>query len=397
MRLTVLGLVSLGSLSAQAPAQQVRDTVRVIYPDTVVATLAAIDTTAKRSVRLCAGGDITLGSNLDSAWAINAESLLWSRFAHRADPDSMLAQVRPLFEQADVVLVNIEGAIGDGPAYKKCGPKSKSCFAFRQPPAAAVALRHLGNPTSRVVGNVANNHSHDAGPDGLVMTLALLDSAGVLVTGADTLATLVVTERGDTIAFLGFYTSTESPDARDLAAVRRHVARAVTDFGVVVVTMHLGAEGAKAQRTKNAAELFVGGNRGNPVAFAKAALGAGATAVIGHGPHVLRAGEWKDSSLVLYSLGNLVNYGTFGLGEPMNHGAVACMNIDGPRSISGAHIESTIQIAPGVVLGDWSAGSAKLIDSLSRLDFPRTGVTVNADGTIARRLPAPKIPVRKPR
>ena len=62
------------------------------------------------------------------------------------------------------------------------------------------------------------------------MTLALLDSAGVLVTGVDTLATPVATERGDTIAFLGFYTSTESPDARDLAAVRRHVARAVTDY-----------------------------------------------------------------------------------------------------------------------------------------------------------------------
>jgi len=125
-------------------------------------------------------------------------------------------------------------------------------------------------------------------------------------------------------------------------------------------------------------------------------LAAGATAVIGHGPHVLRAGEWKDSSLVLYSLGNLVNYGTFGLGEPMNHGAVACMNIDGPRSVSSAEIESTIQISPGVVLSDWSARSAALIDSLSAIDFPQTGVVVTASGSIGRR-PAPlSIRVRKP-
>jgi Bacterial capsule synthesis protein PGA_cap len=395
VRFGVVLLVSLGTLSVRVGAQQTRDTLRVIYPDTIVATLVAADST-KRPLRLCAGGDITLGSNLDSAWAINAQEMLWSRFARRADPDSMLAPVRPMFEHADIVLVNIEGAIGDGPAFKKCGPKSKSCFAFRQPPAAADALRHLGNPNAHVVGNLANNHSHDAGPDGLAMTLALLDSAGVRVTGADTLATPVITERGDTLAILGFYTGGDSPDARDFAAVRRYVARAVSEFGVVIVTMHLGAEGAKAQRTKDANELFVGGNRGNPVAFAKTALAAGATAVIGHGPHVLRAGEWKDSSLVLYSLGNLVNYGTFGLGEPMNHGAVACMNIDGPRSVSAVHIESTIQIAPGVVLSDWSAGSAALIDSLSGLDFPRTGVSVSADGSIGRRPQPLSIPVRKP-
>src|SRR5205085_11970203 len=103
----------------------------------------------------------------------------------------------------------------------------------------------------------------------------------------------------------------------------------------------LGAEGPTAQRTKNADERFVGTSRGNPVAFAKAALEAGATAVIGHGPHVLRAGEWVDSSLVLYSLGNLVNYGTFSLNEPMNHGAVACMDLIGPRSVSNARLEST--------------------------------------------------------
>lgn len=391
-------LAALGALStsSRVGAQQVRDTVRVVSPDTIVATFAPADSGAKKPLRLCAGGDITLGSNLDSLWAVNAESILWSRFARRADPDSLLVPVRPFFETADIVLVNIEGAIGEGPAVQKCGPKSKSCFAFRQPPAAAMALRHLGGPAARVVGNLANNHSHDAGPEGLAMTQALLDSAGVQITGADTLATRVITERGDTIAVLGFYTGSDSPDARDFAAVRRHVARAVSEFGVVVVTMHLGAEGAKAQRTKNANELFVGGNRGNPVAFARTALAAGATAVIGHGPHVLRAGEWKDSSLVLYSLGNLVNYGTFGLGEPMNHGAVACMNIDGPRSVSSAEIESTIQISPGVVLSDWSARSAALIDSLSAIDFPQTGVVVTASGSIGRR-PAPlSIRVRKP-
>ena len=387
----------LATASASAVAQQPRDTIRLVAPDTIVATLVASDTTVRPRLRLCAGGDITLGSNLDSLWARNAEANLWNRFGRSADPDSLLAQVRPFFRDADIVLVNIEGAIGDGFAEKKCKPKSKACFAFRQPPATASALRRLGGETAVVVGNVANNHSHDAGGDGFLMSRALLDSAGVLVTGSDTLATPVVTSRGDTVGILGFYTGSDTPDARDLSAVQRHVARAVDQFRTVIVTMHLGAEGAKAQRTRDTTEKLAGGDRGNPIRFAKAALAGGATAIIGHGPHVLRAGEWQDSTLVLYSLGNLVNYGTFTLSEPMNHGAVVCMNIDGPRAVSGARIESTIQIAPGVVLSDWSGGSSRLIDSLSRLDFPRTGVTLAADGTIGRRSSLDSIRVRKPR
>src|SRR5205823_3162151 len=76
----------------------------------------------------------------------------------------------------------------------------------------------------------------------------------------------------------------------------------------------------------------------------------GATAVIGHGPHVLRGGEWRDSSLVLYSLGNFVNYGTFNLRDLMNRGAVACLDIGGPRNVRSARIASTFQVAPGVVI-----------------------------------------------
>lgn len=379
----------------RAEAQQTRDTIRHVLADTLVAN-SRPDTT-KRPLRICAGGDVTLGSNLDSAWARSAEANLWQRFARRAEPDSLLAPLHDFFRHADIVLINVEGAIGEGPATRKCGPKSTSCYAFRSPPAAAGAIRRLGGLTARVVGNVANNHSHDAGGDGLLTSIALLDSAGVHVTGADTLATRVITHRGDTVAFLGFYTGSDSPDARDIAGVKRHVARAVADFGTVIVTMHLGAEGAAAQRTRDVNEKFVGTMRGNPVGFANAAVGAGATAIVGHGPHVLRAGEWKDSSLVFHSLGNLLNYGTFNLKEPMNRGAVACFEIAG-RRVHSATLASTVQIAPGVVLWDWSARSAAIIDSLSRLDFPRSAISVDADGTIGRPAPAPlpaAVPVRK--
>ena len=154
------------------------------------------------------------------------------------------------------MLLNVESAIGSGASPSKCGKTSTNCYAFRAPVAAAYALRDVARQ-QKVVGNVANNHSRDAGPEGQDTTIALLTRAGVLVTGYDTMATPVPTPAGDTIGVLGFYTSAESPDARDTAAVYRHVARAAARYPVVIATMHLGAEGMGAQRTRNATEIFL--------------------------------------------------------------------------------------------------------------------------------------------
>ena len=385
----------LGLVVAFHPAgAQAKDS--LIRNDTSVAPRAD---TARAPIRLCAGGDVTLGTNLDTLWAKTAARRLRTDFQLSDAPDALLAPLKPFFAGADVVLVNVEGAIGDGFAPRKCGKKALNCFAFRQPAGAAAAIRRLAD-SAAVVGNVANNHARDAGDDGFLASLSYLTRAGVLVTGADTLATPVVTRRGDTIAVLGFYTSNDSPDARDLDAVRRHVARAVERWHTVVVTMHLGAEGAGAQRTRDSTELFLGTiDRGNPVAFANAALESGATLVIGHGPHVIRAAEWRDDRLVLYSLGNLLTYGPFRLAEPMNRGVVACAEIDSARHVRSAWLRPTMQLAPGVLRPDSLARAVVLVDSLSALDFPSTGVLVEPDGVLRRRMvvdsmPAPPVPIR---
>jgi poly-gamma-glutamate capsule biosynthesis protein CapA/YwtB (metallophosphatase superfamily) len=339
-------------------------------------------------VRLCAGGDVTLGSNLDPRWARTAAQKLRAEHGLSPEPAALLRSLRPLVADADIVLLNVEGAIGQGPvAEEKCSRTSTNCYAFRQPVSAARALRDLA-PEAVIVGNVANNHSRDAGQPGFAQTARHLRRAGVLVTGADTLATRVVTLIGDTLAVLGFHTTEDSriPDARDLNAVYRYVRRAVETYGTVVVTMHLGAEGIEAQRTRNETEIFLGRiDRGNPVAFADTVFAAGATLIIGHGPHVLRAGEWRDNRLVLYSLGNLLTYGPFGNREPTNRGAVACVTIDSARHVSEAELRSTVQLAPGVLRADATERAAQLIDSLSALDFPRTGVRVLPGGLVVKR------------
>jgi Bacterial capsule synthesis protein PGA_cap len=331
---------------------------------------------AEKGVRVCAGGDVTLGTDLDTSWVRRTA-------AQNVTLDSLTLPVRELAAGADLVMVNGEGAIGDGPvATPKCLHK-KQCFMLRQPPAAAAAIRGLGDSATVVVANLANNHAHDAGVDGFQRTAAALAAAGVRVTGADTEPTVVVTARGDTVAILGF-SAWSTPGVQDTADVRRLVARAAARYRRVIVTMHIGAEGHLAQRTGDSTEHYAGENRGNSVAFAHTAVDAGATLVVGHGPHVLRAGEWRGNALILYSLGNLVNYGPFNLGEPNRRGALLCATLDSAGAPSDVVLRATLQPAPGVVLPDSGARAGILVDSLSRLDFPATAVTVDSLGRVAR-------------
>ena len=370
------------------------DTVRAERPaaraePAIRRTAGRTDTLATRSlrghVRVCAGGDVTLGTNLDTAWTRVASARLRTTFRQRDDPASLLAPLRALVADADLVLLNVESAIGEGDAPTKCGTRSTNCYAFRSPPASASALRAV-RARGTVIGNIANNHARDAGSEGRDSTIAALARAGVVVTGADTIATPVPTVTGDTIGVLGFYTSDSTPDARDTAAVRRLVARAADRFAAVIVTMHLGAEGRDAQRTTDASERFLGIDRGNPVAFADAAVRGGASLVVGHGPHVLRAVEWREGgALIAYSLGNLLTYGPFRLREPSNRGAVLCATIDERGRPRDAELRSTMQLAPGVMRRDRTARALTLVDSLGRIDFPSTGARVARTGRLQAR------------
>jgi len=380
--------------AAVAPAPAEADTAvaaaRAPLPDTVTAqpvgppvlplpdTLPppAIVIRAMRDVMVCAGGDVMLGSDLDTLWATRrgVDPL--------PDPDDLLAPLRALVSDADIVLLNIEGAIGEGPTPSKCREGSRTCYAFRQPVGVAASLRRLA-PAGEIVGNVANNHAMDAGPSGFEATQHHLAEAGVHVTGSDTLAMKVPTASGDTVAFLGFSTAQAGPDPRDLTAVRRHVARAAAESRRLVVTTHMGAEGRNAQRTLDSVETYLGEDRGNAVAFARAAVEAGASAVIGHGPHVMRAVEWYRGAPILYSLGNLLTYGPFNLTEPMNRGAIACLALDPEGRAKEVALRSTWQVPPGILAVDPTGRAAILVDSLTALDFPETGSISSGDGRLA--------------
>jgi hypothetical protein len=326
---------------------------------------------------------VTLGTNLDTTWVFTASRRLGRRVAAFPNPDSLLAPLAPLVADADVLMLNVESAIGRGPpSRRKCAPNSTACFAFRAEPGAAAAMRRLAG-AAPLVGNVANNHARDAGTDEWYATMRHLREAGARVTGGDTLATPVPTARGDTVAFLGFSPWT-GPDSRNLAAVRRHVARAAARWRYVVVSVHFGAEGRGAQHTYDRPEIFMGEDRGNPVAFARAAVDAGARVVFGSGPHVLRAAEWYGRGLIFYSLGNLLTYGPFTLSEPLNRGAIACADLDPAGGVAFAELRPTRQTPPGIVRPDPSGTASTLVHTLGAQDFPSSAARVTLEGVLVR-------------
>lgn len=391
-RLGIALVALLGSLPPARGAAQVVERPGAV-PDSAVPDSALRPVEAVRAAslpaRICAGGDVTIGTNLDTAWAARSSRYARRRIAPYPDPDSLLRPLRALVADADVVLLNVEGAIGDAPTtHRKCRPGSTLCYAFRQPVTTAAALRRIAD-SAQVVGNLANNHSNDAGDEGVEETIASLERAGILVTGIDTVPTFVPLADGDSLAVIGFSTSA-GPDPRDTALVRRVVARAAERTSRVVVTMHMGAEGRTAQRTRDTTEIFAGVDRGNSVAFARTAAEAGAALVVGHGPHVMRGAEWWDGSLVAYSLGNLLTYGPFNISPPNDRGALLCATLDYAGAVRDAQLLSTRQRSMGHVGEDPRAGAALAADSLGRLDFPWTAARIAPDGTIRR--PAPHHP-----
>ena len=160
-------------------------------------------------------------------------------------------------------------------------------------------------------------------------------------------------------------------------------------YRYVVVSVHIGAEGRGAQHVSNATEIFLGEDRGNSVAFAHAAIDAGASVVFGHGPHVVRAAEWYRGGLIFYSLGNLLTYGPFTLSDPMNRGGIACADLRPAGGVSYAELRATRQTPPGLVSVDPTGTAAQLVDALGLQDFPATVARVTPEGLMERAGPFP--------
>ncbi|MEV0427018.1 CapA family protein [Micromonospora sp. NPDC050495] len=280
--------------------------------------------------------------------------------------------------KGDLVMGNLEEPLTEDTGTGKCGPKPQNCYQFRAPPEYAKHLKEAGFQLL----NQANNHGYDYGPKGYRNTQRALEEHDLQHTGAPDQITVVEVE-GVKVAVVGFSSYVWSNSLVDIASAKRVVAKAATSADLVVVQVHMGAEGADKSHVKPGTELFFGENRGDPIRFSHAVIDAGADLVVGHGPHVLRGMEFYRGRLIAYSLGNFAGGGkSLNPSGRLGWGGVLKVTLKPDGSFVDGRFTATVMNGVGRPAIDRQQRGLGLVREVSHADFPRTGARIDAAGRI---------------
>ncbi|MEV4704692.1 CapA family protein [Actinoplanes sp. NPDC049316] len=318
------------------------------------------------TITFSATGDIIMGSAPNKLPAGNGKGFFDS--------------VKPGLK-SDLVMGNLEQPLTEDTGTSKCGtPPRDNCFAFRSPPSYAGHLKEAGFELL----NTANNHSKDFGTQGYRNTVEALEGAGLKHTGAQGQIT-VVEVKGVKVAVVGFSPYAGANNLNDLPAARAVIQEASGQADVVVVQVHMGAEGADKGHVKPGNELFFGENRGDPIKFSHAVVDAGADVVVGHGPHVLRGMQFYKGKLIAYSLGNFAGGGrTLSRGGVLGYGGILRVTVTKDGTFKGGKFLSTAMNSAGRPIRDSAneRGRAR-VRELSAADFGDTAAKIDENGLIS--------------
>ncbi len=231
--------------------------------------------------------------------------------------DLLFANVADVFRQADFGFVNLETPVA--PAHSR-GSKP---FQFDAPISLLEALKFSG---VKIV-SFANNHVFDQGYGGFAETQDHLREQGLLFTGAGSTAEtawkpVILEKNGIKVGWLGmtrWLNGGRNPEKEndphvaffpypgeslgapglDEGGVLEAIKAARAQCDLLVISIHWGVEYATAPNAKD-------------IDIAHDMLEAGASAVIGHHPHVLQPIETylthdQRNTVILYSLGNFIS------------------------------------------------------------------------------------------
>lgn len=278
-----LGFLLVLSGCGHAPVKKADQEV-IPIPPPQAADFHPVRPPSKGHVKLAFVGDINLGRKVGDL--LKKQGDAW-----------LLEGCKPVLDQADLAVANLECAVGVGGAeftpksvYLKADPKDLDALSY-----GGIQLVTL-----------ANNHILDYGPDVLAQTLKGLDERGIRHTGIAAAGRsqdpVYMKVQGLTLAFLGFcsvcpgdFESTRKHAGVEVAMAKvmvPQVKRAKKKADFVIVLLHWGQEyyGVNALQKRLAKALHEGG----------------ADLVIGSHPHVLQKVDKLDKTLVAYSLGNFV-------------------------------------------------------------------------------------------
>jgi|TARA_Y100000034_G_scaffold40399_2_gene49784 poly-gamma-glutamate synthesis protein (capsule biosynthesis protein) len=253
------------------------------------------------NIRLAVSGDVMFGRYVGYDY-------------HPAEPNEPFQEVRRIFENADLSIVNLETVLMDS---------SPQWWEYHDLPSPDF-LRQLVAPTSYAstlssagidLVSLANNHADDGGLVGYASTQSALVDAGLGFAGCsltgDPFEPTVVMQQGKMIIFFsvtfkrnlgvefGSVDDYESPLAwisDDAIAEsflgRVQAARVEHPEALILVSVHWGEQYIKEVQSW----------RGE---YAKRLVDAGCNCVLGSHPHILQQVETYNGAIIFYSLGNL--------------------------------------------------------------------------------------------
>lgn len=209
-------------------------------------------------------------------------------------------KVSDFFENADVVVTNLEGPMSER------GTNIGSKYSFRADPRSIETLRLI----KVSVASLANNHMWDYGKEALMDTVMILQSNGILSVGAginwqSASEMKVIETKGTKIGFLSYTnlypktleagSSTAGISSFELERVKNDIKRIKDEHNVdiLVVLFHWGEE---YELKSNAFQRET----------AHALVDAGADLIVGHHPHVSQDIEEYKDKWIFYSLGNFI-------------------------------------------------------------------------------------------
>ncbi len=320
------------------------------------------------SIHLAAVGDIMMGTNFPNSSYLPKDEgrVLWK-------------EVKSSLDSADITFGNLEGTIlTEGGDPKEC-KNPKACYLFRTPEYLSYHYKDAGFDLL----SIANNHANDFGKEGRLNTQKVLDSLGILHAGSIELPYTILRRKDIVIGLLAM-----SPNKGTVLFHDEEYAIEIVNLldsiaDIVIVSLHIGAEGAKNQNVTRKTEFYYGEDRGNVYELSRLLIDEGADLILGHGPHVVRALDIYKNRLIVYSMGNFLTYGRFNLRGPAAYAPIIHVNLKNNGEFLSGNIESFIQDYNFGPIKDSKQRALKKIMYLTENDFPESDLKIDESGKIS--------------
>ena len=228
--------------------------------------------TMPRSLTITAVGDCTFATDANAVWSLGFDA-----YAEKYGTDYFLANVRGIFGEDDLTIVNFEGTLSDR------GTRENKQFAFRGDPSFVNVL----TSSSVEAANLANNHSSDYGAVSLEDTKLYLDRAGILnCRGKDNVCVTDINGIKVGLVGINYLNDVMKTELEDAILSAKSMG---AEF--IILSIHWGVE----KMTSPTEEQMEAAHR---------AVDCGADLVLGAHPHVLQGIEKYNGRYILYSMGN---------------------------------------------------------------------------------------------